>query len=165
MSENNSGFRDPDEGRARELLIELGPTLRVDVGFDSTYDSSRPRQPPQLPVEGAWALIDTGASTCCIDRGLAVHLDLPIIDQRIYSGISGPIEVNMHLAQIHVPSLKFTFYGGFAAVELAGARHPILIGRDFLRHFVMTYDGPTGAVNLRDPAAPIPASIGETPDD
>lgn len=154
MVRNNSGFRDSKDVPAKDLLVRLGPTLRVDVGFDPDYDGTKPQTPPNLPVKAAWALIDTGASICCIDAALAMHLNLPIIDQRTCSGISGAVEVNMHLAQIHAPSLNFTIYGSFAAVDLAGGQHPVLIGRDFLRHFKMTYDGPTGEVFLEDPMQP-----------
>lgn len=155
MAPNNSGFVDGKGVLARDLLVQIGPTLKVDLGFDESYDVDRPSQLASLPVEGAWALIDTGASTCCIDGALARQLGLPIIDQRTYAGIGGSIEVDMHLAQIRAPALSFTLYGSFAAVDLTDGRHPVLIGRDFLRHFVMTYDGLSGAVSLVDPAQPM----------
>ncbi len=61
----------------------------------------------------------------------------------------------MHLAQVHAPNLNFTLYGGLAGVDLSVGEHKILLGRDFLRSFVMTYDGATGAVALVDPLQPI----------
>ena len=65
--------------------------------------------------------------------------------------------VNMHLAQIYAPALQFTFYGSFAGVNLTegGGHHWVLIGRDFLRHFHLSYDGPSGEVTLFDPHAPL----------
>jgi hypothetical protein len=127
--------------------------LKVDIGFDPTYDGAKPNKMASLPMRDVWALIDTGASDCCIDSGLALQLDLPIIDQQVFAGISGPMTVNMHLAQIRAPTLSFTLYGYFAGVSLApgGQRHSVLIGRTFLRHFTMKYDGPTGEVILADP--------------
>ena len=112
-------------------------------------------------MRNVWALIDTGATDCCIDSELAMQLQLPIIDQRTYSGISGPMNVNMHLAQIHTPNLSFTFYGSFAGVNLSGGgqRHVVLIGRSYLQHFRMTYDGITGAVELADPSSNDPQDI------
>lgn len=59
-------------------------------------------------------------------------------------------------AQIHVPSLVFNHYGQFAAVDLAagGQRHAALIGRTFLQHFTMMYEGRTGNVTLgNDPVS------------
>ncbi|MEI9964983.1 MAG: aspartyl protease family protein [Caulobacteraceae bacterium] len=105
----------------------------------------------------ARALVDTGASISCIDAGLAMDLQLPIIDQTSVAGVGGLHQFNMHLAQIRAPALKFTFFGEFAGVDLAagGQGHTVLIGRDFLSHFHMTYDGPSGAVVLTDPSAPM----------
>ena len=59
----------------------------------------------------------------------------------------------MHLAQIHVPTLDVTLYGTFAGVDLiaGGMIHQALIGRTFLRHFTMTYNGFTGSVVLSRP--------------
>lgn len=58
----------------------------------------------------------------------------------------------MYVAQIHVPSLGVNIVGRFAGVQLeaGGQGHRALIGRTFLMHFTMTYDGPTGAVRLSD---------------
>jgi hypothetical protein len=77
-------------------------------------------------------------------------LALPVVDRRHVGGVSGLKEVNMHLAHIHIPSLSFTLYGAFAGVDLiaGGQLHYALIGRTFLQHFKMTYDGLTGDVTL-----------------
>ncbi|HKV43592.1 MAG TPA: retroviral-like aspartic protease family protein [bacterium] len=106
-----------------------------------------------VPVPGlrdVQALVDTGASECCIDSLLATQLNLPVVDRRKVSGAHGAQEVNMHLAQVHVPTLSFTMYGVFAGVHLAagGQVHRALIGRTFLRHFTMSYEGRTGTVTL-----------------
>jgi len=153
MAQTNCGFLDGPGVLARDLLIRLGPTLKVDIGFDPNYDGRSPQKLPTLPMRDVWALIDTGATDCCIDSDLAMQLQLPIIDQRVCAGISGPMTVNMHLAQIHTPNLNFTFYGAFAGVNLSagGSRHVVLIGRSYLQHFTMTYDGGTGSVTLADP--------------
>ncbi len=97
-----------------------------------------------------WALVDTGAIESCIDSALAAALNLPVIDRRQIAGAGGPKVVNVHLAQIHVPSLAWTIYGSFSAVDLAagGQRHLALIGRTFLQSFSMIYHGGTGTVTL-----------------
>jgi len=50
---------------------------------------------------------------------LATQLGLPIADKRSIAGVGGAQVVNMHLAQVHVPTLNFTMYGLFAGVHLA----------------------------------------------
>jgi hypothetical protein len=46
--------------------------------------------------------------------------------------------------------LRFTMYGLFAGVHLTagGQPHSVLMGRTFLRSFVMAYEGNTGTVTL-----------------
>jgi hypothetical protein len=136
------------------LLAAHGPTLIVQIGFDPDHDASGSAIPklPQTPIQ---ALVDTGATESCIDSALAMNLNLPIIDRRLISGAHGAREVNVHLAQIHVPSLAFTVNGPFCAVDLVGGgqSHLALIGRTFLRHFTMIYEGRTGTVTLSNDTA------------
>ncbi|MBI3491026.1 MAG: retroviral-like aspartic protease family protein [Acidobacteria bacterium] len=132
------------------MLVTYGPTLLVDIGFDPNY---QPPPHPNLPVpgiKGIHALVDTGATESCIDSMLATQLGLPVVDKRVVAGVSGPQDVNIHLAQVHIPSLLFTIYGTFAAVHLAagGQPHRALIGRTFLSRFTMVYNGQTGDVTI-----------------
>ena len=135
-----------------ELLTAHGPTLRVDIGFDPDYIDplSQSTSPPKLGINSVGALVDTGASESCIDSGLAAQLNLPIVDRRYIAGAHGAEKVNMHLAHIHVPSLRFTIYGTFAGVHLqaGGMIHQALIGRTFLRNVTMVYEGLTGTVSI-----------------
>lgn len=145
------GFNDAPEHNLKgsALLIQHGPSLLVDIGFDGQYKPTV-GSVPKAAVTGIWALVDTGATECCIDGILATQLGLPVIDRRPVAGVGGLKEVDMHLAQIHVPSLGFTMYGAFAAVDLAagGQTHRALIGRTFLSHFTMIYTGASGDVEL-----------------
>ncbi len=56
----------------------------------------------------------------------------------------------MYHAQIYIPSLQWVVAGQFAGVQLTGEGMPFhaLIGRHFLRHARLTYDGATGSVTL-----------------
>jgi predicted aspartyl protease len=143
------GFNDvPGGASGRDFLISHGPTLMVNIGFDPNFTN-----PPAIPIAGITdirALVDTGAGESCIDSVLASQLNLPIVDRRRIAGAGGIQEVNMHLTQVHVPSLNFTIYGAFAGVHLAagGQFHRALIGRTFLQHYTMTYEGRTGTVTL-----------------
>ena len=154
MASTECGFADGPGGiLGCDLLINRGPTLAVNIGFDPAYNPTAADPPPTLPVIGLPALVDTGAADSCIDRLLAVQLRLPVVDRQRIAGVHGAQEVNMHLAQIHVPSLAVTLYGRFAAVDLiaGGMIHHALIGRTFLRHLTMAYNGITGSVVLSRP--------------
>jgi predicted aspartyl protease len=119
----------------------------VDIGFDPAFKHGIT---PVAGISSISALVDTGAGESCIDSVLASQLNLPIVDRRRIAGATGIQEVNMHLAQVHVPSLRFTIYGAFAGVHLqaGGQLHKALIGRTFLKHYKMMYDGSTGTVTL-----------------
>ena len=94
--------------------------------------------------------MDTGATRSCIDSALAATLNLPIVGRNEIGGAGGLTEVNVYLAQIYISELPFTIHGRFAGAHLqvSGAPFYALLGRTFLRHFNMHYDGRTGAVTI-----------------
>ena len=147
MLTTNCGYDDPVQGPG--LLVLYGPATWVNVGLDPNYKPNS-NAAPVPGIANIEALIDSGADESCIDSGLAAHLKLPIVDQQMVVGVSGNAKVNFHLAQVHVPALKFTSHGSFAGVPLvaSGFRCRVLLGRTFLRHFKMVYDGRSGAVTL-----------------
>jgi hypothetical protein len=57
---------------------------------------------------------------------------------------------DIFLAQIRIPALNETIYGEFAGVNLADGfqQHRALIGRTFLLHYTMIYNGITGDVTI-----------------
>lgn len=66
------------------------------------------------------------------------------------AGVGGQHMANVYLAQIYIPSLNRAIVGTFAGVDLraGGQAHSALIGRTFLRHYRMVYEGPTGKVTI-----------------
>ena len=119
MATARCGFNDEKGLIGADALVLYGPTLIVDIGFDPNYEpAARPVKHPSLESKGLYALVDTGATLSYIDSGLAINLNLPIVDRQTVGGISGAREVNMHLGQIHVPALEFTVYGSFGGVDL-----------------------------------------------
>ena len=143
------GFTDLPGQPGRDTLVQYGPLLPVEIGLDPSYRSGASVR-PSLPSDERPALVDTGAEQCCIDSDLAIMLNLPIVDRQAVAGAHGRADVNMHLAQIYVPALGWTVYGQFAGVHLIAGGQPYyaLIGRTFLRHFTMVYEGKTGVVTL-----------------
>jgi len=154
MPQTKCGFdddpNDPNAPKGRDQLVVFGPTMLVDIGFDPSYNPENVGSIPAPGVTGVWALVDTGATTSCIDSQLAASLSLPVIDRRQYGGAGGLHTADIYLAQIHVPALTQTIYGEFAGVNLADGfqQHQALIGRTFLFHYTMIYNGTTGDVTL-----------------
>ena len=141
MPATNCGFSNPYE------LTIRGPTISVEIGIDPDFQPG-PGTRPALPQNLLTALVDNGALESCIDDALAIRLNLPIVSRRTVSGAGGTIDVNEYMAQIYAPELNFTILGSFVGVHLTagGQRHYALIGRTFLSHFNMNYDGRTGNV-------------------
>ena len=151
MAEIECGFTDSDEYTGSELLAQFGPTLPVFVGFDIRFWEGQVST-PDLPARLMPALVDTGASNSCIDSTLAKELGLPIVDEDTVGGVGGALRVDVYWAQLYVPTLEMGFSGPVAGVHLneGQQRHAVLIGRDFLEHFTMVYEGNTGSVRISD---------------
>jgi predicted aspartyl protease len=153
MAEAQCGFEDVvGEAQGSDLLVSLGPTILVDIGFDPAYVPSEAAPAPAAGLTSVQALVDTGATTSCIDSLLGARLGLPIVDRMPIAGVGGQHVANVYLAQIHVPALNRTLYGTFAGVSLqaGGQPHSALMGRTFLRHYRMVYDGLSGRVTISD---------------
>ncbi len=134
---------DPKKAPA-QVLISAGPTIHVLVG-----QPPLPNEPPadHPKLEQVIALIDTGASTSCIDEKFATDLGLTIIDEQTAHGIGGPKLHSRFLALMQVPELSTHATGSFLGVDLKG-RQPVLLGRDFLNNSILVYDGVSGIISI-----------------
>lgn len=141
------GFQDHPDGQGKTLLVQYGPTLQVQIGFDPDFRAGTDKK-VTLPESLYPALVDSGATESCVDSALAKALNLPIVDEEDRSGAHGSHKLNIHLAQIYISELDFTIFGQFAGVHLiaGGQPHYALIGRTFLQNFTMVYEGNTGTV-------------------
>ena len=139
-----------DVGFSRwDELFSFGPTLEVQIGYDSMYRLDADRE-PYIPADRHPALVDTGSALSCIDSVLATRVNLPTVGSQTIAGVGGVYRADMYLAQICIPELEWVIHGQFAGVHLAagGQPHRALLGRHFLRRFRFVYDGPSGSVSL-----------------
>ena len=139
MPSTNAGFSNS------KYLALYGPTLWVRVGAQDSTEASQVQ-----------ALIDTGADLSCVDIDLARNLSLQLADIRPTRGIHGEQRTEFFLAELRIPVLNFIGRGMLAGLQLqsSGFRHSVLLGRDFLRHFSMLYEGRTGATIVGDDLDP-----------
>jgi predicted aspartyl protease len=117
------------------------------------YDRALEPPAPVLPLRVAApegdaavllaALVDTGADMTAVPARLARQLELPAVGAVAVRGADG--------RRSHC-----TIYA--AAVEVEGRRHVLevlalgteaLVGRDLLRHWIVTLDGPRSELRLR----------------
>ena len=141
MPPTNAGFIN------KSLLMQHGPTLWVQVGFDVNY---RAGGVPELPGDELPALIDSGALQSCIDLDLAVRLGLLRVDVLPIIGVHGAQDAPFYVAHIRVPALRLTRRGKLAGLPLqrSGFSHSVLLGRDFLANVNMLYLGDVGSVEI-----------------
>ena len=148
MDENVATFG--QDGRP-DCLVEAGPMVVVWIGYDHEFHPGD-RHGPNLSNTPYNAIVDTGTRDSCIDSDLATELNLPILGQRRLTGVNGSRTVNVYCAQVYFPDLGFLSSHQFPGANL-GKPHHVLIGRDILQNFTMTYQGQTGVVSIsRNPA-------------
>jgi hypothetical protein len=158
MSSAQAGFKKGTAGATpADLLVQLGPTLMVDIGLKSRSSAG---STPDLPTKNVRALIDTGAGGDCIDDELAKSLGLPISDEGEISGIGGKHHAFIYTARIYVPQLKQLLFQPFTGVKLeqGGQWHRVILGRTFLRPYFLTYDGMSATVEIGSRPEPSEAS-------
>src|ERR1035438_6697477 len=117
----------PGGASGSDMLCAYGPTILVNIGFDSAYKVGKPGPLPVAGITGIRALVDSGATESCIDSVLAAQLNLPIIDKRTVGGIGGSQQVNVHLAQVHIPSLSLDRKSTRLNSSQVGDRLPICV--------------------------------------
>ncbi len=136
-------------------LIQWGPTISVSV---SEYVPKEILiQDKVARTKTVHALIDTGAIDSCIDKNLAEELGLPKVDEVSVAGANGATNQPIYMGIITSPDLDLLNFGRFIGVDLkdGGQQHDVLIGRTFLRHVIMIYDGIRSQVSIASPVLPM----------
>lgn len=129
-------------------LIDYGPEkLVIHAGFDQKWPGERAT--PDLQVKEVEALIDTGATGLVFDDKLYDWLKgvLPLRDPSASPGM------REYKAHFHIPLLGYSssVRAAFRPLIKNGLGRDILVGRDCLRDFRLTYDGSTGSTTIEWP--------------
>jgi predicted aspartyl protease len=132
-------------------MQQFGPRLQVMVGFSTLLSTTLSEQGMTIPAPVAgWAMIDTGASSTCIDAITAQQLGLPAIDVvQMGSASHDATEQNVYPAMLEVVGATIRFEVPRAiGAALANQGLIALIGRDLLQICTLHYNGPTGQFTL-----------------
>lgn len=134
-----------------EALYLFGPVLPVLIGSNQ---DPRMQDASSIVAVHRYALVDTGATDSCIDSNLAHALGLRVVDERNVATPGGIETFNVYSGWIEVPELNFAKRGPLMGANLSAGGQPYgaLLGRDFLRHCSMHYDGETGSVTISNPS-------------
>lgn len=133
------------------VLTQRGPIVQVTVSVGQQIATQVLQSGGTLPqpVSGL-ALIDTGATTTCVDEDAAKKMQLPVIDVvKVASASHAAAEQNVYPIQIEVVGLPITVNAPRAiGAPLQPQGVLVLIGRDVLQHCVLVYNGPAGSFSL-----------------
>ena len=132
-------------------LTQRGPILQGVIGVEQNIAQQLLSQgiPLPKPIPGV-ALIDTGATSTCVDEGIAKQLGLPVVDVVSIASASHPdAKQNVYPALIEVVGIPIKFNALRAiGVPLANQGIQVLIGRDLLQHCTLFYNGMIGSFTL-----------------
>jgi predicted aspartyl protease len=132
-------------------LQQRGPCLQASVSVAQSIAAQLIQQglPVPPPITG-WALIDTGASSTCIDDAAAQQLKLPVVDVVTMSSAShASSQANVYPILIDIAGLPIPINAPQTiGATLAAQGLLLLIGRDVLQHCTLFYNGTTGEITL-----------------
>jgi predicted aspartyl protease len=133
------------------VLAQRGPFLQVVVSLPDNIaqELTKAEKPVPNPITGI-ALIDTGASSTCIDDEVAKQLGLPIIDVvNMMSASHACTSANVYPVKLSITGLKLSLNAPRcmgAALKSQGLL--VLIGRDALARTTFIYNGCVGEFTL-----------------
>jgi len=125
--------------------------VQVSISVEQNIAQQLLAQGATLPApEVGFALIDSGATSTCIDDNATRKLRLPAVDVvAVASASHASTQQNVHPIQIEVIGLPITISAPRAiAAPLASQGLLVLIGRDVLQHCTLFYNGPAGSFSL-----------------
>ena len=132
-------------------LHQRGPVGQALIGIGQVFADQLRQQGTQLPapVSGN-ALIDTGASSTCIDETIASRMGLPVIDVvSMASASHSATRQNVYPIHMQIVGSPITVEVPHAIGAHLQAQGIIaLIGRDYLQHCTLHYNGVTGEITL-----------------
>lgn len=129
-------------------LQREGAVLDVEIAVPSSlakYLTGKKLAVPQ-PIRG-WALVDSGATTSCVDNQVIKRLGVKPIRQTTVLGADGPSEQNVYPARFIFRQVKMSFE--FASAiganleeqSIMGRKLVALIGRNVLSRCIFIYNG------------------------
>ncbi len=114
-------------------LVAGGPCVKV-------YVTSPGGVPSRDPSVETWALIDTGATGSAIGKTAARHLNLKAVEKTTIKTAKESFISDVYDVNIFFKGTKVAF-GPWKVYEIEDRENGLILGRDFLNHVVLVYDG------------------------
>lgn len=136
-------------------LQRFGPTLKVILS-----NPNRNELEPSVEPHVGEAVVDTGATGICVDESIVKKLDLQFIAPINMIAVGKSHAASRYLAMVEVPELSFKKIMPVSSPDGGSVSPSILLGRSFLRHYIFTFNGITGACHIHNDARESGAGAG-----
>lgn len=140
-------------------LVRTGPLVEVQLSPHQSIAAILQKQGKPVPGLTTKMMVDTGAHSTLVSQALVSKLGVQPIRFTPVTGVSGKPE-NYPVYPLSL-AIKFGSGGTGALLSfnadvigmpsMLGGETGGLLGRDFLLHFELFYDGPNGFIELRVP--------------
>ena len=139
-------------------LINTGPCVAVILSPGEVSAQALLANGKTVPAVSALLMIDTGAQLTCIDQALATGMGLRPMRFSPVVGVSGvandfPVYrmgITIAMADASGTQMQICYSADVVGMPTPSqhSQHRGLLGRDFLRHFKLIYDGSRGEFEL-----------------
>lgn len=107
-------------------------------------------------------VVDTGASVICLDQRIAKQLGLTAVNRRQMEVADGTqIEATTYMAEMDIPQLEFCELVEVFGVPMTYRSNRVLLGRSFLKNYIVTYNGPNDLFHYHRPVPSLPEEFDE----
>jgi len=139
-----------------DLLFYDGPVIEVSISAPEPMLAFwRDNNFPPFPAILGLAIIDTGASVSVVEESVMLELEIPFLDTIRTGTIHGTREAKRFNASADFPGINLTGLpldhvpaGDVRTRTRYGGDVIMLLGRDLLRRFTVTYDGPNSKIEI-----------------
>lgn len=132
-------------------MTQRGPCVQVTIGLARSFATQLLQSGKSIPqtISGL-ALIDTGATSTCIDDAAAQQVGLPVVNVvNVASASHASTQQNVYPIQVEITGLPISIEASNAiGAALAPQGILALIGRDVLQHCTVFYNGVTGEITI-----------------
>lgn len=133
-------------------LFSGGLVMEMAIGIDDVTAKSLPSRTPAPSPVIVKGLFDTGCTITSIDQSLVTNLGLKTRGFAQTATANGVTTTSQHLVSINFPGthLSGRLVHSVQAVNLTDQPFHVLIGRDLMATWSITYNGPSGFVSIAD---------------
>lgn len=139
-----------------DLLALDGPLIEVQITAPlMLVEFLRRRRLPDFPIARGLAQIDTGAQVSAVDRATFAALGIPAVNAELIQTAHRLSELDRYNASVRFPQLggparplNLVLGGHFERQSYSGANVLMLMGRDLLRSWRFSCNGPTSSFSV-----------------